>query len=87
MQKFALDFTNRYLKEFLKDPEDVLIQCTNRNKHRIVKMKLGEASGRAMLSGGWAKAAEYFRLKEGEIYLFSFTPTNRHVLEIMLVHI
>ena len=50
-------------------------------------MKIGEGTWKAMLSGGWSQAAEYFRLKEGEIYLFSFVPCERHVLEIMIVHI
>ena len=66
---------------------DVYVGCTNMNKHHTVKMKLGKGTGKAMLSGGWAQAADYFRLKEGEIYLFSFFPSKRHVLEIMLVHI
>ena len=52
-----------------------------------VKMKIGEGSGKAMLSGGWAQAADYIKLKEGEIYMFSFSPSKRHVLEIMLVQI
>lgn len=48
-------------------------------------MKLGLGTKKAMLSGGWAQATARYKIKEGEIYMFSFCPSDLHGLILELI--
>ena len=78
MQDFGTEYTQTYLKKYLKEPIEVVVECANFfRKEFTVKMKIGEGTNKAMLSGGWAKAMDGYKMKEGQIYLFVFNDKDK----------
>jgi len=73
-QEFGAKYTEDYLKPYLENPLKVLVECNPCLTPFEVTMKMGEKRPKAIIATGWAKAMAEFKLEEGEIVVFSFTP-------------
>ena len=87
MQEFGLEFTQSSLERFLQEPIDICIESTEVSKKAVVRMMLGKRTRKGMLSGGWAKAAETYKMEEGPIYIFIFNEDKKNALKLLLMHL
>ena len=85
MQEFNLEYTKENLRKYIKKPTKIMVECATVDKKILVTVKLGVGTKRAMLSGGWAKAARKFKLKKGRIYAFDFVPCKVYDLNLMIM--
>ena len=78
-QEFGAKYSNAYLEPYLAKPLKVLVECSPSRTPFEVMMKMGMTRPNAKISTGWANAMREFKLKEGDIVVFSFTPiTGKH---------
>lgn len=84
--EFDEDFTQTYLTEFINEGQfnQILVESATSKKRYIVNLKRVEGTNKAVLSGGWPKAARRFRLNEGGIYMFGFIECPRYGLNLMI---
>ena len=73
-QEFGAKYSNAYLEPYLAKPLKVLLECSPSSTPFEVEMKMGKTRSNARISTGWADAMAEFKLKEGTIVVFSFTP-------------
>jgi hypothetical protein len=64
-------FSDVYLNKFLEHPIEVVVNCNRSEKEKYVRLRMGEY-GSAMMTSGWKEVVEEFKLKKGEICIFSF---------------
>ena len=75
-QEFTAEFTSYYLTEILRSPTilplvSLVVNCTESTKNMYCRIKIGEM-GKATIVGGWQAAVQAFKLREGDICMFSF---------------
>ena len=74
-QEFAATYSQAYLEPYLAKPLKLLVEYSfPRCRPVEVQMKMGMTRPNAKISTGWANAMREFKLKEGDIVVFSFTP-------------
>ena len=83
-QEFGAKYTKANLKPYLGKPLKVLVECSPCSSPSQVQMKMGKTRQNAKLSAGWADAMAKFKLKEGTIVVFSFTPCTGKAYDLHL---
>jgi hypothetical protein len=75
LQEFGIHFTTEYLKMFLEEPIEVVVNCNRSEQQMYVRMKMGkkkEEEKGAIMTTGWKEVVKEFSLRRGEIFAFSF---------------
>ena len=85
-QTFGEDFTDRYLKHFLRNQQrvDVHVSSMASKRPMIVRMMMGFRSNNAIFKVGWDNFVRRYKLKEGDIVLFSFNERDDGELHVLV---
>ena len=88
-QEFGAQYSKAYLKPYLAKPLKVLVECSPSRTTFEVKMKMGLTRPNAKIATGWTAPMAEFKLKEGDIVVFSFTPcsSKRYGLHLELIRL
>ena len=85
-QTFGEEFTDRYLKNFLRNQQrvDVHVSSMASKRPMIVRMMMAFRSNNAIFIVGWDKVVKNFKLKEGDNVLFGFNERDDGELHVLV---
>nr|XP_051219979.1 B3 domain-containing protein Os03g0164300-like [Lolium perenne] len=87
--EFGVEFTNAYLKRYLRQPIEVHVECNICTEKGKIRMEMGRGSeiNKATLTSGWAKAVRRYLIEEEDIYIFMFSPNSDDGLHLLIMHL